>query len=617
MVAGVEVPDDDGQPMLSIAHLTTDRTLWDILVLRKQANRIDVESPHLRLRVEGGRTNLGPTLQRLRERPPRTPDSLAVRITDGHIDLLPMEGDAVRATCSDASLELDMSDGPQYQFTLHASVSAAPAPADGSTTVTPSPVEIEAEWRSTYDAGFLLGPGEFSVEGNDVVAAQVAALIPGIADTLHCDGSTDLSLSGSWQEIATDKLSGTVALSAKSEGLTITPLADNQLFPEPVTLDGEITSLSSHFLFSRAEDLLEIGQLQIASRWLNAELTGEVTDVTGNAVVQLTGSAEGDPAPWIDMLPDEVSDHLLLEGVKVSSISVTGPMRPAANDDAAGQVSIAANIGWTTAVAFGLTSTDGELQLGWNGDALTLDPVHVPFNGGHVVSLPDVLFRGEGVVLRFESGVLFEVAEVDEEIARQWLRYLSPLLASATSVNGSLSLSTEGGEVPLNRWQQSEFEGTLTIHEARVSPGPRAQSILSAVRQFRQMLRLDVSDSAETTLLTMPQQDIVLRISGERVHHDQLTLLAGEVEMQSSGSVGFDESLDIHFGLPVDEEWLTDRPLIGAALRGETISLRMGGTLEDPDLDSRPLRDLSVRMGLRAGGNLLFNLLDGDDEEEE
>ena len=36
MLAGVEIPDDDGRPMLSVEHLTTDRTLFDILILRNK-----------------------------------------------------------------------------------------------------------------------------------------------------------------------------------------------------------------------------------------------------------------------------------------------------------------------------------------------------------------------------------------------------------------------------------------------------------------------------------------------------------------------------------------------------------------------------------------------------
>ena len=164
-------------------------------------------------------------------------------------------------------------------------------------------------------------------------------------------------------------------------------------------------ALTSQFLFSRGEDILEVGRFEIESRWLNANLTGEITDLTGEAIVQLAGSADGDPAPWIDLLPKEVSDNLVLEGVALDSVSITGAMRPQV-DGAEGpaDVEIAANIGWTSAIAFGLTSTDGELQLGWDGEALTLDPVNVPFNGGRVVSLPDVLFREEGVVLRFEPG---------------------------------------------------------------------------------------------------------------------------------------------------------------------------------------------------------------------
>lgn len=618
MLAGVEVPDDEGHPLVSVEHITTDATLWELLILRQRPGRIDIEQPHLSLRVSPAGTNLDPILARFGERPPSTPEALEVHVTDADAIVTLIEGERLLATCADFQIDLTLSDGPQHQFQLAAAGTAATALPDGTTATTPAPVQLEADWTCTYEEGFVLGPGRFSIVGSDIVASEIAALIPVLTAKLEFDGVGDISLSGSWDEVAADNLSGTLAFSTTSDELTITPVAENDLFPEPVTLNGELAAFTSHFLYSRTEDRLDVGELDMTSRWLNGNLSGEVTDLTGETVVQLTGTADGDPAPWIDLLPPDVSDNLVLEGVALTAMSVTGTLRPQVDGEAAPpDVEAAVTFGWTLAKAFGLTSTDGQLKLGWNGEALTLDPVNVPFNGGRVVSLPDVLFREDGVVLRFAPGALFEIAEVDEEIAREWLRYLSPLLASATSVEGSLSMSTAGGEIPLARWQQSDFQGTLTIHEARISPGPRARTIMSIVRQFEQIVRLGAAETRDSTLLTMPPQDIILTIGDERVHHDQLKLMAGQIEMSSSGSVGFDETLDLLLSLPILDEWVEDRPLIGNALRGETISLGVAGTLDDPDLDASPIADLSIRMGARAGAGLLWDRIFGGDEDEE
>ncbi len=527
------------------------------------------------------------------------------------------ESESVVLSCADLAVQLHMSDGPDYRFTLATEGWATPTVATLATANVPSRLKVDANWNSTYAGGFVLGPGEFSVTADEVVANALLALIPGLSERLDVDGATLVTVSGSWQEISEETLGGTIALSTSSEALTITPLQENGFFNEPVTLDGELGRVSSHFLYSRSDDLLEIGQLDIVSRWLTFHLSGEVQKFSSECIIQLAGTAEGDPAPWIDLLPPDVTDNLVLEGIAVNEVSLTGSLHPPSEDvPAPPDLAATVGLGWTTAVAWGLTSNEGQLVLGWNGEALTLDPVHVPFNGGRVASLPDVLFREEGVVLRFEPGALFEIAEVDEEIAREWLRYLSPLLASATSVQGSMSLSTQGGEIPLNRWQQSDFEGTLTIHEARVAPGPRARTIMSLARQFEQIVRMGVAETNESTLLTMPSQDVVLSIQGERVHHDKLILSAGDVEMRTGGSVGFDETIDLTFSLPIQNEWVEDRPLIGAAFRGETVSLGMTGTVDDPHLDTSPLRDLSLRMGIRATGRALLHFLDRGNNDE-
>jgi hypothetical protein len=86
--------------------------------------------------------------------------------------------------------------------------------------------------------------------------------------------------------------------------------------------------------------------------------------------------------------------------------------------------------------------------------------------------------------------------------------------------------------------------------------------------------------------------------------------------MRTGGSVGFDETIDLTFSLPIQNEWVEDRPLIGAAFRGETVSLGMTGTVDDPHLDTSPLRDLSLRMGIRATGRALLHFLDRGNNDE-
>ncbi len=88
MLAGVEVPDDLGRPMLMVEHITTDSTLWNIAVLGNNPGHIDIEHPQMLLRVSETGTNLDPTLARLKERSSRTPQAVEVHITDANVEIL-------------------------------------------------------------------------------------------------------------------------------------------------------------------------------------------------------------------------------------------------------------------------------------------------------------------------------------------------------------------------------------------------------------------------------------------------------------------------------------------------------------------------------------------------
>jgi hypothetical protein len=45
-------------------------------------------------------------------------------------------------------------------------------------------------------------------------------------------------------------------------------------------------------------------------------------------------------------------------------------------------------------------------------------------------------------------------------------------------------------------------------------------------------------------------------------------------------------------------------------LKGEVVSIRVGGTLDDPMIDRRVLADFGKRLGAKAAGGLLQNLLE-------
>jgi translocation and assembly module TamB len=255
----------------------------------------------------------------------------------------------------------------------------------------------------------------------------------------------------------------------------------------------------------------------------------------------------------------------------------------------------------------GFQSENALVNVDWSENQLSINPNRLPIGAGRWVASPRVEFTPSGKYLTFDGGPVFENVDFTQEMSDTWLRYVSPILGSATSLEGKFSLSASPARVSLAPPYAGDFEGAIDIHSAQAGPGPLTRPIVQAIGGIQTILGRKPGANAQWT--QVDEQRVPFHVFEGRVYHKDLKVGFGDVMVHSEGSVGLDETIDFQFTVPIPDKWTYGNPLL-AKLQGEVIPFPMGGTLDKPQLDGRALGEFGKRIGVRGVGGLLQQLID-------
>jgi hypothetical protein len=139
------------------------------------------------------------------------------------------------------------------------------------------------------------------------------------------------------------------------------------------------------------------------------------------------------------------------------------------------------------------------------------------------------------------------------------------------------------------------MQGVLSVHSARVGPGPLSREFLGIAEQIRAVIEKRPPRAGAGGLdqwLELPSQEVAFQMVDGRVHHQGLQLQVGDVLFKTKGAVGFDDSLALLAEVPIRDQWVADDRYL-SALRGQTIQLPVQGTLGRPQVDGQALAQLT------------------------
>lgn len=195
----------------------------------------------------------------------------------------------------------------------------------------------------------------------------------------------------------------------------------------------------------------------------------------------------------------------------------------------------------------------------------------------------------DGRVLVLEPSRLVNRAMLDPALCNDLLKFVAPILARAAWVQGSFSLEIDQARLPLGDPRNGTLAGRFRVHSVEAGPGPLFD-VISGLLALPESIEL-ANDST-----------VKFELREGRVYHEGLEFGPPALRSRSSGSVGLDETLDLHIRMPIPSRLLAEGE-VRRSLAGREMPIHVVGTLRKPELDRASL--------IRDGLDTLFDVLSG------
>lgn len=341
-------------------------------------------------------------------------------------------------------------------------------------------------------------------------------------------------------------------------------------------------------------DQLVTEQSQLTSDAVNFSLQGGVSSLTSSPVATIEGVCQYDWEQLTLKYPGLLGEELKLYGSHQSPVKLTIPLTSDSSDRErmAGSVSLMWDRGEWNALPIG----PGTLSVDLTPQRMTVRPLEVAVAGGTARFGPMIERSSQGSLLLQQPERLIDRVQLTDEICQQWLKYVSPLTADAARVRGSFTVdNTQLIQVPLDRWQQMTAEGLVQIHSAEMRPGPLAMQFITLSKQIEALRRGTPFDpqaaDANEPVMTITRQTVPCKVEKGRVYHRDLTIELRDLTITSSGSVGFDDSLDLVAQIQIPEKWkVRGKPV--REIWGASIKIPIRGSFSRPQMDLRVIQSL-------------------------
>ena len=362
---------------------------------------------------------------------------------------------------------------------------------------------------------------------------------------------------------------------------------------------------------------IRIEQAECNTDWLAVATQGDLTVREGASQIDVKGAMTYDWPTAMDRLALTQNGQIKVYGQQSQTFAIRGPLTSStdggANDSSNRAAILRPNeglqlkragpaplgltatsaIGWDRAEAYGFRIGPATLRSQLRDRLLIFDPVHVDVNDGKATLTPTIDLSQSPGAVNLKRGDGIRQINLTAEMCRGWLKYVAPLLADSTRAQGNLSLELEQAAAPIYDFSALSSKGVLVIHEAQVGPGSLITKLTGPITQILSVVDpQSAADLARPNWIQIPKQDVEFQVQQGRVYHKQLVLRHRDVEIRTTGSVGFDQSLDLVAEVPVLDRWIKNNRFL-ESLRGKSIPFRVRGSFAKPNVDESVLRQLA------------------------
>jgi hypothetical protein len=342
---------------------------------------------------------------------------------------------------------------------------------------------------------------------------------------------------------------------------------------------------------------LDVSDSQLQTEWFAYGGNAVLTSSKEKMEFLSKGNVTYDAARVAEKLKPWTGSYLVVAGQRTQPLEVSWTSS-GSNATWSDALQATSNIGWDSASVIGIPIGKADVPLKIeNGHLLT--KAEIPVSQGTLRwNLDGDLASNPIAIVQAPETVIDNVA-ISPQMCQGWLKYVAPLLAEVTSVQGNLSLKIDEAVIMPTDLPKQTVKGQLTIHGANVGPGPLADQLLALVQQVRNLRKgLGAQDGggAATTWLHMPTQTVGFNVQQGRVSHQNMQIQAGDVVVQTSGTVGIDGSLDLVASVPIQKDWIDKTPAL-QSLAGQSLQLPLRGTVQRPQVDYTAFTSIAQQIG--------------------
>ncbi|QDU06727.1 hypothetical protein [Gimesia aquarii] len=376
-------------------------------------------------------------------------------------------------------------------------------------------------------------------------------------------------------------------------------------------------------------DTLTLNQMSVQSEMLDLAAKGEIREFSTRKQVRLTGEVTYDWQNLTPLLRSKLGPDVDIVGRETRPFTLNGPLGSSESDqlqnvsfnvrprpllpdtrplftptDQYNDLRGEAGIGWDKANIRGLTSGKTNIEARIENGQIRFSPLNMQVSGGQFTLAPVIRLDVKPAALVLERGAVIQNFQFTPEMTRNSLRFVAPMLANSTSIQGQFSLNQDFAIIPINNPSEGEARGTFIVKSARVRPGPLLDELSEKITQILAIVKLNRPGgilAPDSVLVQVDNQVVQYHMVEGRVYHSPFEVQMKGVTVKTTGSVGLDESLDLIAEVGFTNLLREDsgKPVLKSLL-GRPLRLPIKGTLKKPKIDMRQVGNYAKQMGVNA-----------------
>ena len=357
-------------------------------------------------------------------------------------------------------------------------------------------------------------------------------------------------------------------------------------------------------------DSITFQQLTARSSSLDFDAKGSISDLAGSLNTNLEGNWQPNFEKVNSLLAAYSYNMASLSGNGIQPFRIQGPLFVATGSDAwvSDQLIVQSIVGWDSGQLVGLPIGKSQVTVDLRQQVATAQANGIPLSGGVVNLQPQLDMRSSDPVLVHGQARILDGVQITPEICRDCLKFVAPWLSDTTNAEGIFSADLQGLSMPISDPLNVSARGSLVLKDVTVAAGPIAEQLLGTVSQIQSVLKPDSQGRNLKTSLTIEEQDIPIAVENRRVYHEGIKFSHDEIVIRTSGSVGFDQSISLVAKIPIAEQWIEGNRYL-SGLKGQFISIPIGGTVSRPVIDKSAVQKLSTDLVRNAAQSAIGNAI--------